>query len=79
MTLPLIPLLIDGTFGPGATGTTIPVVNPATEEEISVLAHAAPADLDRALAASGRAFAAWKETTAAHRSAILGRAAALMR
>lgn len=79
MTLPLVPLLIDGTYGPGATGATLPVVNPATEEVIATLAHAAPADLDRALHASSRAFAQWRETTAAERNAVLVRAAALVR
>lgn len=79
MTLPLVPLLIDGVYGPGATGETLPVVNPATEEEIAILAHAAPADLDRALAAAARAFVDWRETTAAHRNAILVRAASLIR
>ena len=79
MTFPLVPLLIDGVYGPGATGATIPVINPATEEQIADLAHAAPADLDRALAASARAFAAWRETTAAERNAVLVRAAALIR
>lgn len=79
MTLPLVPLLIDGTYCAGATGATLPVVNPATEEVIAQLAHAAPADLDRALAAAARAFAAWRETTAAHRNAVLVRAAALIR
>lgn len=79
MTLPLIPLLIDGIYGPGATGATVPVVNPATEDEIAILAHAAPADLDRALHSSARAFAAWRETTAADRNAILVRAATLIR
>lgn len=79
MTLPLVPLLIDGIFGPGATGATVPVVNPATEEEIARLAHAAPADLDRALQSSARAFAKWRETTAAERNAVLVRAANLIR
>jgi succinate-semialdehyde dehydrogenase/glutarate-semialdehyde dehydrogenase len=79
MTLPLVPLLIDGTYGPGALCATVPVVNPATEAEIALLAHAAPADLDRALEASARAFAAWKETTAVQRQEVLARAAALIR
>jgi succinate-semialdehyde dehydrogenase / glutarate-semialdehyde dehydrogenase len=79
MSLPLVPLLIDGAFGPGATGKTVPVVNPATEETVATLAHAAPPDLDRALAASARAFATWRTTTAAHRHAVLVGAAALIR
>lgn len=79
MTLPLVPLLIDGIYGPGATGATVPVVNPATEAVIADLAHAATADLDRALQASARAFTTWKATTAAHRHGVLIRAAALIR
>lgn len=79
MSLPLVPLLIDGDYCAGATGETIPVVNPATEEIIADLAHAAPFDLDRALAASARAFVEWRDTTAAHRNAILVKAAALIR
>ena len=70
MTLPLVPLLIDGQFGPGAQGQSLPVVNPATEEAIATLAHAAPEDLDRALLAADRAFALWRQTTAAERHAV---------
>ena len=58
MTTPTIPILIDGTWVEGSGGATVPVLNPATEEVIATLAHAAPADLDRALAAADRAFAA---------------------
>ena len=79
MTLPEVPLFIDGQFGPGATGKRIPVVNPATEEAVAMLAHAAPDDLDRALHSAARAFDQWRSTTAAHRHEILIRAAALIR
>jgi succinate-semialdehyde dehydrogenase/glutarate-semialdehyde dehydrogenase len=79
MSGPLVPLLIDGEYCAGATGVTVPVVNPATEEVIADLAHAAVADLDRALESSARAFAAWRETTAAHRNAVLVKAANLIR
>lgn len=74
-----IPMLIDGEWVAGAGGATVPVVNPATGGKIADLVHAAPADLDRALAAADRAFAAWKQTTAAERHAVLIRAAALIR
>lgn len=78
MTLETIPMLIDGNWVMGADGATIPVVNPATEAVIADLAHAAPADLDRALAAADRAFASWRQTTAIERADLLTRAAALM-
>ncbi|WGV18179.1 NAD-dependent succinate-semialdehyde dehydrogenase [Fuscovulum ytuae] len=79
MSVPLVPLLIDGDYCAGSTGVTVPVVNPATEEVIADLAHASVTDLDRALAASARAFVDWRETTAAHRNAILVKAAYLIR
>lgn len=79
MTVETIPMLIGGEWVEGATGATIPVINPATEEVIANLAHAAPADLDRALDAADRAWRSWKDTTAAHRAEVLARAAQLIR
>ena len=46
---PSTQLLIDGKWGPAASGRTIPVLNPATEEQIGTVAHAGTEDLDRAL------------------------------
>ncbi len=79
MTVETIPMLIDGAWVMGAGGATISVVNPATEMVIAHLAHAGPADLDRALVASARAFADWKSSTAAERADMLTRAAGLIR
>lgn len=55
------------------------VVNPSTGETISDLPKASKADLDRALAAAGRAFPIWRDTPVAARGAILHKAADLMR
>ncbi|QQQ17885.1 NAD-dependent succinate-semialdehyde dehydrogenase [Brevundimonas vitis] len=72
-------LFIDGRFVSADTRTTEPVFNPATARPIADLPHATDADLDEAVAAAARAFPAWAATTAVERSAILRRAAALIR
>ena len=51
---PEVNLFIDGTWGPGAAGKTLDVMNPATGELLGKLAHAGTADLDRALGAAGK-------------------------
>jgi succinate-semialdehyde dehydrogenase / glutarate-semialdehyde dehydrogenase len=60
-------------------GETLAVLNPATGQEIGRVAHAGIADLDRALEATQRGFETWRDTPATERSAIMRRAAALMR
>ena len=72
-------LLIDGTWRPGASGLTIPVVNPATEATIGTVAQATREDLDAALAAADKGFAVWSDTSAYERSKIMRRAADLLR
>ena len=72
-------LLIDGVWQDAADGRTIPVLNPATGEEIGRIAHAGQADLDKALAAADKGFKAWRDLTPAQRSVIMRKAAGLMR
>ncbi|WP_428852655.1 NAD-dependent succinate-semialdehyde dehydrogenase [Imbroritus primus] len=72
-------LYIDGAFIPADERTTRPVRDPATGTVIGALPLATTADLDRALAAAQRAFAAWRNTPAHERSAILRRVAELAR
>jgi succinate-semialdehyde dehydrogenase/glutarate-semialdehyde dehydrogenase len=57
----------------------LPVLNPATEEEIGRLPHAGKKDLDDALTAADSAFRAWRQVAPAERAGILYRAATLMR
>ncbi|MBN8909993.1 MAG: aldehyde dehydrogenase family protein, partial [Rhodospirillales bacterium] len=45
-------LFIDGNWHPSASGRTIPVLNPATGDEVGTVAHADKQDLDRALKAA---------------------------
>lgn len=55
------------------------VINPATGEVLGELPHATKADLDRALAASHEGFKVWRNKLPEQRSAILRKAAELMR
>jgi len=55
------------------------VLNPATGEVLGILPHATEADLDRALAAAEEGFKVWRAKLPEERSAILRKAADLMR
>jgi succinate-semialdehyde dehydrogenase/glutarate-semialdehyde dehydrogenase len=61
------------------TATDLPVLNPATEEEIGRLPHAQKTDLDDAIAAAEQGFEIWRKVAPIERANILYRAAALMR
>jgi succinate-semialdehyde dehydrogenase / glutarate-semialdehyde dehydrogenase len=64
-------LFIDGEWRPGADGTTFPVTDPASGEEIARFAIATDADCDAAIAAAEAAFPAWAATAPRVRSEIL--------
>ena len=51
-------LFIDGRWGQAADAATLPVVDPATEEEVGAIPVATPADLDEALGAAESGFLA---------------------
>ena len=72
-------LFIDGKWlnGEGRKGED--VINPATGKVLAHLPHASKADLDAALAAAEKGFAAWKATSAYDRSKIMRKAADLLR
>ncbi len=72
-------LLIDNAWGPAQAGKTLPVLNPATGEQIGTVAHAERADLDRALDAAAKGFAVWKRMSVVDRSKIMRKAADLLR
>ncbi len=76
---PDIQLLIDGVWCKAESGKTIPVVNPATGEQIGTVAHAEKADLDRALVAVEKGFQIWRKTSAFDRSKVMRKAADLLR
>jgi succinate-semialdehyde dehydrogenase/glutarate-semialdehyde dehydrogenase len=59
--------------------STMPVVNPATEEVLGQLPLATTADLDRALEAAAKGFKSWRAVAPQERGKILKRAADLLR
>ena len=61
------------------TASDLPVLNPATEEEIGRLPHAQKSDLDDALEAAERGFAVWRQAAPVDRANVLYKAAALLR
>jgi succinate-semialdehyde dehydrogenase / glutarate-semialdehyde dehydrogenase len=79
MTYPNVELFIDGKWRPAASGKTIPVINPATEESIGIVAHAAKADLDEALASAEKGFKVWRNISSYERSKVMRKAADLIR
>ncbi|SIR24373.1 MULTISPECIES: NAD-dependent succinate-semialdehyde dehydrogenase [Acidiphilium] len=72
-------LHIGGAWTGAASGKTLDVINPATEEVIGTLAHAGIADLDAAIAAAETGFATWRATPAHARAALMRKAAGLIR
>lgn len=74
---PDLNLYIDGNWR--KTAGDLPVLNPATEDEIGRLPHANRGDLDDALEAAEKGFRVWSKTPPVERANVLLRAAALMR
>jgi succinate-semialdehyde dehydrogenase/glutarate-semialdehyde dehydrogenase len=72
-------LHINGVWKSAASGKTIDVINPATEEVIGTLARAGTADLDEALEAAAKGFAQWRKVSPYERSKIMRKAAELVR
>ncbi|MFE3835657.1 NAD-dependent succinate-semialdehyde dehydrogenase [Pseudogemmobacter sonorensis] len=79
MDYPEISMFIDGEWRAASDGARLPVLNPATEEELATVPLATADDLDRAVAAAVRAFRIWRDTPAFERYRILRRAADLLR
>ena len=79
MMYPNIELFINGAWGAGASGRTLPVVNPANGNEIGTVACAERADLDRALEAAEQGFKAWRKISAFERAKLMRKAANLFR
>ena len=72
-------LFIGGAWQPAASGKTLDVLNPATGDPIGTVAHAEKADLDRALAAAEKGFAAWRKVSAHDRYRLMRKAADALR
>ncbi|MCB2125191.1 MAG: aldehyde dehydrogenase family protein, partial [Rhodobacteraceae bacterium] len=56
-------LFIDGSWRPGSAGRTLAVINPATEQQIGMVACAEIADLDAAIRAAAKGFETWRATS----------------
>ncbi len=76
---PTVQLHIAGQWTGASTGETMPVLNPSTGETLGQIPVASKADLDRALEAADRGFAAWRKVPAFERSKVLRKAADLLR
>jgi succinate-semialdehyde dehydrogenase/glutarate-semialdehyde dehydrogenase len=75
---PNVSLYIDGSWCEGE-GPALPVLNPATGEQIGLVAHAKRPDMQRALAAAERGLAVWRRSSGFERARVLRRAGALLR
>jgi phenylacetaldehyde dehydrogenase len=73
-------LLIDGQWVKAASGKTFVTTDPATEQEITHVAHGEAEDIDRAVAAARRAFeeGPWRTITPSARGQIIWRLADLL-
>jgi aldehyde dehydrogenase (NAD+) len=73
-------LYIDGQYVDASTDQTIPVINPATEEQIGLVPDGSVADAQRAIAAARTAFddGPWGRSTPRERAAVIGRMADVM-
>ena len=76
-TYPDLHLYIDGAWR--TTAGELPVLNPATEDEIGRLPHADRSDLNDALEAAEKGFRVWSRTPPVERANVLLKAAAVMR
>jgi succinate-semialdehyde dehydrogenase/glutarate-semialdehyde dehydrogenase len=72
-------LFINGKWCDGASGITLPVVNPATGRLIGRVSCADTADLARAVYAADSGFQQWRKVNALERCTIMRRAASLIR
>jgi succinate-semialdehyde dehydrogenase/glutarate-semialdehyde dehydrogenase len=68
-------LFIDGRWRQAADAATLPVIDPATEEEVGAIPVATPSDLDDALGAAESGFRAWRSASVNERAACLRRLA----
>jgi acyl-CoA reductase-like NAD-dependent aldehyde dehydrogenase len=64
-------LYIGGELTDGLAGRTIDVINPADGTVLATVSEAGAEDIDRAVAAAGRAFPRWAATPTADRGRLL--------
>ena len=64
---------IDGRWVRSSHAHAVPVINPATEENVADVAVGSAADVDRAVAAARKAFASFTALSVERRAAFLDR------
>ena len=74
-----IALFIAGTWIGPEERETQPVINPATAQQIGLIAKATPDDLEASVRSARVAFEGWRQLSPLDRSAILRRFANLLR
>jgi succinate-semialdehyde dehydrogenase/glutarate-semialdehyde dehydrogenase len=74
-----VQLFINGQWTDSLSGRTLEVVNPATGAPIGTIPHANRDDLDLALQSARDGFEVWRKMSAFDRSALMRKAAALLR
>jgi len=72
-------LYIDGEWCEAASGRTVAVTNPATEESLCTVAYGGRAETERAIAAAAKAFLTWRSMSAYERALPLKKTADLLR
>ncbi|TGN73420.1 aldehyde dehydrogenase family protein [Bradyrhizobium yuanmingense] len=72
-------LFIDGAWRSGRSGTDLPLINPATEQEVGRVAVASASDLDDALRSAQRNLMRWSTTPADVRGELLVKAARILK
>lgn len=70
--------LIDGKWVGADNGETVDVTNPATDAVVARVPRCGAPETERAIDAAHRAFAPWRDRTAAERAAVVRRMADLM-
>ena len=68
-----------GRWRPPKSGKYLETINPATGESLGRVAAAGAADVDAAVKAAHRAYAAWRSLKPAQRAAMLRAAASMLR
>ena len=71
-------LHINGEWRHARDGSTSPLINPATEQEIGSVARAATSDIGEALDSAAASFKGWRNTSVSVRASILARAGVLL-
>jgi succinate-semialdehyde dehydrogenase/glutarate-semialdehyde dehydrogenase len=72
-------LFIDGKWRAAIDGETLPIYNPATDEQLGCVAHARAADLHQAVEAAQRGFTLWRSLPPIERAKIMRKASVLLR